>query len=209
MVLGYTHCSFYEARWDQGYLLYSFVQKYFAVKAIISLYSTVPLIPASFSHSSVYAYFSFRWPTCELGFSGLEPDIDERTLALCSPRVRISWKIIDFSPDMRTYGKHNAKVRLSVFSPSPEKPNSQVRRLKENWPYLSTKGSVRGSLISSPWNKKSIVTVHNRDFWITNPHYCEIRFFFANIIIFDHYFKKIEIQDVWFGQGREWWSRKR
>ena len=42
-----------------SWLLFSFVQKYFAVKAIISLYSTVPLIRNKFflllfSHSSVY-----------------------------------------------------------------------------------------------------------------------------------------------------------
>ena len=34
--------------------------------------------------------------------------------------------------DMRTHGEHNAKDRLSISCPSPEKPSSQILRLKEN-----------------------------------------------------------------------------
>ena len=32
---------------------------------------------------------------------------------------------------MRTQGEHNAKVRLSIPCPSPEKPSSQILRLKK------------------------------------------------------------------------------
>ena len=32
---------------------------------------------------------------------------------------------------MRTQGKHNAKVRLSIFCPSAEKTDSQIYRLKK------------------------------------------------------------------------------
>ena len=34
--------------------------------------------------------------------------------------------------DMRTREEYNAKVRLSISRPSPGKPSSQIRRLKEN-----------------------------------------------------------------------------
>ena len=56
--------------------------------------------------------------------------------------------------DMRTHGEHNTKDRLSISCPSPEKPSSQIRRLKENWPnpFLNIQEKDEIRKLSSRWN---------------------------------------------------------